>query len=417
MESNSQFQQLLRTINYVKHNSPYYKNLFLKNKITVDDIKSLHDLAKLPLTTKDNLYQNNWDFCCVLKDQIIEINSTSGTLGDPVIIAQTKRDLRRLAYNEFQSFRSIGATHHDIIHLMLSLDRQFMAGIAYHAGATALGAGIIRMGPGNVNMQLQAIQRYKPTILIAVPSFVISLIAHCFEKGIDPNKLSVKKILCIGENIRNENWELNPLSKRIIDNWKVELYSTYASTEMQTAFTECQYGKGGHSMEDLIIFEVLDENGKTVLPGAYGELTITTLGIEGMPLIRYQTGDICTFDNTPCLCGRTSPRISPIKGRKNQLIKYKGTTLYPPTIFNALNGIDLVQDFVIEVTKNDMGLDDVILHLAVYGDAHACDPIIKNSIQSRLRIIPEIKYPNLETVIKMQTVEGKRKIMKFLDKR
>ncbi|MBK7344576.1 MAG: AMP-binding protein [Saprospiraceae bacterium] len=412
-----QEKALQNHLDYLATNSPFYQDLFSSHQIRPVDIRTLADLTQIPVTTKRDLVTRNMDFLCVPAEHIIEYCSTSGTLGDPVLIALTENDLQRLALNELLSFQTAGITKQDIVHLMLSLDRQFMAGIAYHMGARQLGAGIIRIGPGNFAMQLQIIQRLKPTVLVAVPSFIVGLIGHSFEYNFRLEQTSVRKIICIGENLRNADLSLNALGERIARNWNVELYSTYASTEMQTAFTECGHGRGGHHQPDLLIYEVLDEHGNPVRPGEYGELTVTPLGIQGMPLLRYQTGDICCYFEEPCACGRVSTRLSPIKGRKNQMIKYKGTTLYPPSLLNALNSIELISDYTVEVFRNDMNLDDMIIHIAVGGEVDVCDPGIRQALQSRMRIVPTIRYTSMEEVQRLQISEGKRKPSKFLDAR
>ena len=175
---------------------------------------------------------------------------------------------------------------------MLTLDRQFMAGMAYYSGIRKLGAGIIRVGPGVPSLQWETIFRLKPTVLVAVPSFILKLIQWADEHQIDMASSSVKKAICIGENIRQADFSLNLLGKKITDAWDIKLFSTYASTEMQTAFTECEAGRGGHHQPDLVIVELLNEQDQPVLAGEAGEVTITTLGVEGMPLLRYKTGDL-----------------------------------------------------------------------------------------------------------------------------
>ncbi len=412
-----QDQSLKELLKYLHAKSPFYKNHFASHAIKWQEILSVKDLEKIPVTTKSDLQNNNMSFLCVPNPEVVEYCSTSGTMGTPVTIALTENDLQRLALNEFLSFETMGAQKDDTIQMMLSLDRQFMAGIAYYLGARKLGAGIIRGGPGNFGMQLDTIQRLEPTILIAVPSFIASLIASAFENQVDLNKTSVKKILCIGENIRHDDFSLNPIGNRIINNWNVELYSTYASTEQQTAFTECQNGCGGHLQPGLLIFEILNEQNEQLPPGQPGELTITTLGVEGMPLLRYKTGDICTYSNDRCGCGRYTPRISPVLGRKNQLIKYKGTTLYPQTLFNALNNMELIGDYVVRVYRNDMETDDLELLIHLKGDEKGADEKIRKHLQSKLRIIPHIRFVPAEQVQKLQVSEGKRKISRLLDER
>ncbi|TSJ39398.1 phenylacetate--CoA ligase [Mucilaginibacter corticis] len=412
-----QEQKLQQLLAYVSQNSPFYKELFAQHQINIHTIRSVDDLAQVPTTSKDDLQQRNNDFLCVPKDKVIEYASTSGTLGSPVTIALTENDLNRLTLNEYNSFTCADGSPHDIYQLMLTLDRQFMAGIAYYSGLRKLGAGIIRLGPGVPSMQLETIRRLNPTAIVAVPSFILKLIQFAKDYNIDLNQTSVKKAICIGENIRNTDFSLNILGKKITEAWDIQLYSTYASTEMQTAFTECSQGHGGHLQPDLLIAELLDEDNNPVPANTPGELTITTLGVEGMPLLRYKTGDMCMYFDEPCPCGRTSMRLSPIIGRKKQMIKFKGTTLYPPAMFDLLNEMEEVLDYVVEVYSNDIGMDEVLLHLLPLDDSKACDNRIRAYLQARLRVSPHVNYVTAVEIQKMQFPEAVRKAVKFIDKR
>ena len=415
--SGIQEQKLQELLAYTAKNSPFYKELFAKHSIDISAIKTVADLASIPTTTKDDLQQRNNDFLCVPAEYVIEYTSTSGTLGSPVTIALTENDLQRLAYNEFSSFSCADGSKDDTYQLMLTLDRQFMAGIAYYLGIRKLGAGIIRLGPGVPSLQWETIKRLKPTAIVAVPSFILKLIQYAKDTGIDINKTSVKKAICIGENIRNTDFSLNILGKKVTEAWNIKLYSTYASTEMQTAFTECGEGKGGHYQPDLVIVELLDENNQQVAPGTPGEVTITTLGVEGMPLLRYKTGDMCMYFDEPCACGRTSLRLSSIMGRKKQMIKFKGTTLYPPALFDLLNEREEILDFVVEVSSDDIGLDQVLIHIVPSELSEEVDHRIRAYLQARLRVSPHIKYVTAEAIQKMQFSEASRKAIKFVDKR
>ncbi|WP_183574092.1 phenylacetate--CoA ligase family protein [Mucilaginibacter sp. X5P1] len=412
-----QEQKLQELLLYVAQNSPFYKELFAKHNINISDIKTIADLSKIPTTTKDDLQQRNNDFLCVPAEKVIEYTSTSGTLGSPVTIALTENDLQRLAYNEYSSFQCADGSKDDTYQLMLTLDRQFMAGIAYYLGIRKLGAGIIRLGPGVPSLQWETIKRLKPTAIVAVPSFILKLIQYAKDTGINIHETSVKKAICIGENIRNTDFSLNILGRKITETWDIKLYSTYASTEMQTAFTECKEGKGGHYQPELVIVELLDENNEQVAPGTPGEVTITTLGVEGMPLLRYKTGDICMYYDEPCACGRTSLRLSSIMGRKKQMIKFKGTTLYPPALFDLLNEREEILDFVIEVYSNEIGLDQVLIYIVPSEISEECDHRIRAYLQARLRVSPHIKYLTAEAIQKMQFSEASRKAIKFIDKR
>ncbi|MEO7265418.1 MAG: AMP-binding protein [Ferruginibacter sp.] len=407
-------QELLR---YLNQHSPFYKALFAKSNIYPGDIITLEDLRKIPTTTKEHLQELNDDFICVERNKIIEYSSTSGTLGKPVNIALTENDLNRLTYNEFVSFACADGRPDDIYQLMLTLDRQFMAGIAYYSGIRKMGAGIIRLGPGVPSLQWETIFRLKPTSIVAVPSFILKLIAYANEHHIDINSSTVKKAICIGENIRNTDFSLSALGKKITDAWNIKLYSTYASTEMQTAFTECSESKGGHMQPELIILEMLDENDEPVSAGEPGEVTITTLGVEAMPLLRFKTGDICMYYAEPCNCGRTSIRLSPVVGRKKQMIKYKGTTLYPPALFDILNEMEDVLDFIAEVYSNETGTDEVLIHILPADFSEETNRQIRANLQARLRVSPHIKYIQQEELQKMQMPETGRKVVRFIDRR
>ena len=412
-----QEEKLQGLLAYLNQYSPFYTKLFATHNISISEIKTLQDMLRLPVTGKENLQLHNDDFVCVPRNKIIEYSSTSGTLGSPVTVALTENDLERLAYNEYASFVCTGGTADDIYQLMLTLDRQFMAGMAYYAGIRKMGAGIIRLGPGVPSLQWETILRLKPTAIVAVPSFILKLIQFANEHHIDVNNSFVKKAICIGENIRNTDFSFNMLGKKITEAWDIKLYSTYASTEMQTAFTECGEGRGGHHQPELLIIELLDENNQPVAPGQPGEVTITTLGVEGMPLLRYKTGDICHYFHEPCACGRTTLRLSAVVGRKKQMIKYKGTTLYPPALFDLLHEMEDVNDYVAEVYLNEIGLDEVLLHLLPVNDTEETDRKIRAYLQAKLRVSPHVQYVSAEELQRMQFPEGGRKAVRFIDRR
>ncbi|HCW08682.1 MAG TPA: phenylacetate--CoA ligase [Cytophagales bacterium] len=411
-----QEELLVQSIHYLKNNSPFYQRHFATHQIDSKKIKTLEKLIEIPPTTKDDLHNFNWDFLCVPRNKISDYTSTSGTLGKPVTIALTEKDLHRLAYNEMISFACADANPNDIFQLMLTLDRQFMAGIAYHEGLRKLGAASIRVGPGSPQMQWDTIQRLKPTGLVAVPSSMLKLIDYCEQNKIDINKSSVAKVVCIGENIRDENLKLNSLSQKISERWQVKLYGTYASTEMQTAFTECSCGRGGHHHPELVILEILNADNSPVREGEVGEVTITTLGVEGMPLLRYKTGDMAQLFMDPCSCGRTTVRLGPILGRKQHMIKLKGTTVYPPAIFDILQQAKSISDFVVEAFTNELGLDDLKISCVSSDEINALK-LVKDLFQSRLRVVPEILFTTPKEIEAMQSSPQQRKIQKFIDRR
>jgi phenylacetate-CoA ligase len=412
-----QSEKLKVAMQYVLRRSPYYKKLFAQHGITENSVKTVDDLQKLPITTKDDLQRDNWAFMCVPRSKVVEYTSTSGTLGIPVTIALTEGDLQRLAYNESISFACADGNKEDLYQLMLTLDRQFMAGIAYYEGIRKLGAGLIRVGPGLPSLQWQTIERLKPTILVAVPSFIVKLIEFAEQQGIDLNSSSVRKAICIGESLRNDSLELNTLGKTIAGSWDIHLYSTYASTEMQTAFTECSHGVGGHHHPELIIVELLDEQNRPVKPGDTGEVTFTNLGVEGMPLIRFKTGDMLKAYDAPCACGRRTLRLGPVIGRHQQMIKLKGTTIYPPGIFDILNQFREVKEYVVEAYTGPLGLDELRVYVCVDDNEASVKEVLSNAFQSRLRVRPLFEFTTPSAIESLQHPGKNRKLKKFIDSR
>ncbi len=413
-----QEDKLKEIFQYVNHYSIFYQELFKKHNIDISTINTLEDLQKLPFTEKDDLYKRNDDFICVEKTKIVDYITTSGTLGDPVTFALTNADLDRLAYNECKSFKISDGKPEDIYQLMVTLDRRFMAGLAYFLGIKKLGAGMVRVGNGMIELQWDTIQRIKPNALVAVPSFILKLIEYAEAKDIDYKNSSIEKAICIGEALRNPDFTLNTLGQRIKDKWDIKLYSTYASTEMGAAFADCEHGIGGHHHPELLIVEFVDENNHPVKEGEPGELVITTLGVEGMPLIRFKTGDVVQHFSETCACGRNTIRLGPVIGRKNEMIKYKGTTLYPPALYDILNEMEYVDNYVVEVETNQIGTDDILIRVATNGHTpENFEKLIKDHFRAKLRVAPTIMFQTGEEINKIKFPELKRKPVVFIDKR
>ncbi len=386
-----QGNKLSELIRYVSQNSRFYRQMFEKHGIAAGDIRQVGDLAKLPFTIKDDLAAHNEDFLCVPKSRIADYVTTSGTLSDPVAFYLTDADIERLAVNEAASFRLAGGGPDDVYQLMTTIDRRFMAGLAYWMGARKLGAGMVRVGPGAPFLQWESIQRFGSTVLIAIPSFIPRLLEYAEENGIDYRAGTVKSILCIGEPIRNPDFSFNELGRRISEKWNVKLYSTYASTEMGAAFTECEAGRGGHLNPELLILEVVDDLGQPVADGGLGEVVVTTLGVEGMPLLRYKTGDLCNIHYDAC-SGRHTPRLGPVVGRKQQMIKFKGTTLFPPAIFDVLDMVTEIDLYQVVVAPNEYGNDDLAIRLPDKLQSGLFAEKVSSLFRSRLRVTPRLEF-------------------------
>ncbi len=414
-----QFQEtkLQELLAYLAEKSTFYKNVFSKNNIDYKTIKTVEDLAKIPVTTKEDLQKYNSDFICVDTSEIIDYVTTSGTTGKPVFFGLTNKDLDRLAYNEAISFACSKVTKQDTIQLMTTIDRRFMAGLAYFLGARKLGASIIRVGAGIPELQWDSILKFKPSYLIAVPSFLLKLIAYAEKNNIDINKSSIKGAICIGEPLKNQDFTPNILSKKITKKWHIDLYSTYASTEMNTAFAECEHQVGGHHHPELIIVEILDENNQVVKNGEEGELVITTLGIEAMPLLRFKTGDVVKAHYDACKCGRNTLRLGPVIGRKKQMIKYKGTTIYPPAMYNLLNDFPEIESYIIEIDENEIGTDKITIKLFANGNEEQLLYKLKDHFRAKLRVLPILEFVSKAEINTLKFPKMSRKPMLFIDKR
>ena len=403
---------------YLQTYSPYYQRMFKSYGINIDKIKHIEDLVKIPFTEKKDLQLFNDEFLCCPKDKIIDYITTSGTLGDPVTFGCTEKDLQRLAYNEKKSFECAGVKSGNVVQLMTTLDKRFMAGLAYFLGLCELGAGVIRVGNGIPELQWDTIRRIEPDTIMCVPSFILKLIQYAEEHDIDYKNSSIRRIIGIGEGLREQNFDLNLLGRKIKEKWDVQLFATYSSTEMGATFSECEFGLGGHVHPELIIVEIIGEDGLPVPDGQPGEIVVTTLGVEAMPLLRFRTGDIAAKIVEQCKCGRNSYRLTPLVGRKNNMIKLKGTTLYPPAINDVLDNTDYVENYVIEVRQSEAGTDDVVVKIGLkYEPDFDVVKMLKDSFRSRIRVAPQIEVLPIEVIQKINYPAKSRKPIKFIDLR
>lgn len=413
-----QANRLRALIKYVSQKSPFYKRVFKKIGLTYSDIKSIKDIQKLPITSKAQLQKYNYEFFAADQQNIAEIVSTTGTTGEPVFIAMTKEDLNRLALNEARSFYCAGVNNKDIFDIAVTLDSLFMAGMAYYLGITKLGASVFRVGMHNVKKHAHLIRKLKPTGIVTVPSFLLKLADGIKEEGLNPRTISIKKALLVGESIRDKDFNLNKLGSLITASWPIELYSTYGNSEGAISFCECQEHAGCHEHPDQIISEILDEKGRAVPDGELGELVLTTLQIEGMPLLRYQTGDITFKITKKCKCGRNSSRIGPILGRRAQMVKLKGVKVYPKIIENAILNIEGICNYVIVALTSNKFSDKIVVKIGCKTKNEKLKDKICKSIEAHARVTPIVELVSAKEIEHLRTDGGtRRKPRIFIDNR
>ncbi|MGA1842868.1 MAG: phenylacetate--CoA ligase family protein [bacterium] len=410
--------QLLReSIQYAVNNSPYYRDLFKKNSISPEDIREVGDLARLPMTHKDILRERNWDFLAAPRTEIREIVSTTGTTGFPIFLAMTRNDLNRLGYNEQRSFLCADTAPNDVYQLAVTMDNLFIAGLAYYLGITGLGTQVIRVGPQNSRRHLELMQELGVTGIVAVPSFMLHLYKEMQKIELSVSDFKLKKAILIGDTIREPDFSSNTLGWAIEDQWQIPCYSTYGFTEGAISYCECGEHRGLHEHSDLIVSEIVDSDGNPLPEGEVGELLITTLGVEGMPLIRYQTGDITFMISEPCKCGRNSSRLGPILGRKDHKLKLKGTTVYPQNIINALYEIPAIENYILEAYKGDDFADFLVVRVG----CRQCGPellkLIQHTIKAKARVTPHIEICDPEAIKQLQWEGNPRKPLTFIDRR
>ena len=409
---------LHQALAYLKDNSKYYQRMFSSYGIDIGKIRHIEDLVKIPFTEKKDLQLFGDEFLCCPKSRIIDFVTTSGTLGEPVTFGCTEKDLQRLALNEKKSFECAGVRPGDRVQLMTTLDKRFMAGMAYFLGLRELGAGVIRVGNGIPELQWDTIRRLEPDTIMCVPSFILRLIQYAEEHGIDYRSSSIRRIIGIGEGLRDQDFNLNLLGRKIKEKWDVDLFATYSSTEMGATFSECPYGQGGHVHPELIIVEIIGEDDMPVPDGETGEIVVTTLGVEGMPLLRFRTGDMAAKRTGQCRCGRWSYRLTPLVGRKNNMIKLKGTTLYPPAVNDVLDNTEYVENYVVIVQDSEAGTDDVVVRLGLKYTP-PFDPVkdLKDRFRSRIRVAPRIEVCPVPEIAAINYPATSRKPVKFIDNR
>ena len=391
---------------HAKAKSPYYRELF----------RSLNETPKLedvPMVDKTILSERNLEFLTVPRERIAEIVTTSGTTGRPLLWMLTDADIKRLALNEKLSFECVGLTAHDTVLLAVAMDRCFLAGLAYWQGLREIGCASVRVGPPSATLILEMIDRIQPTAIVAVPSFLRVIAEKAAEAKYDLKNCSIKKAICIGEPVRDNSFKLNTSGRTIEEAWGARVYSTYGVTELANSLCECEAGQGGHLHDAMLHIEIVNDDGRPVPDGEVGEVVATTFGVEAMPVIRYRTGDCAALFRSPCICGRTTPRLGPIVGRKNQKLKFKGASFFPSALQMVLDETNGVERFVI-VAKREAELSDSV-EVLVQGPVSV--EALREAMQARTNIAPKIRHASREEIEALQMPPQARKRNTFVDLR
>ncbi|MDR2746442.1 MAG: phenylacetate--CoA ligase [Treponema sp.] len=368
--------------------SDFYAEYF--RGIEPGDIKSREDFEKLPFTGKEELRDAYpLGLLAVDDEKVVRIHSSSGTTGTPVIIPYTQKDVNDWALMFKRCYETAGITPRDRVHITPGYGL-WTAGIGFQLGAELLGAMTIPMGPGNTDKQIKMMEDLKSTVLCATSSYAL-LLAEEIERRKARDRICLRKSL-----IGSERWG-EKMRKRIAGELGVELYDIYGLTEIYGPGIgiSCPCACGMHIWTDYLYYEIVDPNGRRVKTGEIGELVITTLRKEGAPLIRYRTHDLTREIPGGCPCGSPYPRIDAIIGRSDDMVKVKGTMIYPGKVDEFLSSIpDVSSEYQIQIDHlNGRDILNLLFEtpLGAADERKNLEKIVEEAFKERIGITPKPK--------------------------
>ena len=377
-------------------NSSFYKKLFKEKGFSADSIQTMDDLHKLPFTTKDDLRANYpFDMAAIPLRKCVRIHSSSGTTGNPTVVLHSQKDLDEWSNQVARCMYMVGLRDTDIFQNTSGYG-MFTGGLGFQYGAERLGALTVPAAAGNTKRQIKFIQDFGTTCLHIIPSYATRLAEAMYENGIDPKKDTKLHTICIGAEPHSEEQR-----QRIEQLLGVKAYNCFGMSEMNgpgVAF-ECTEQNGLHIWEDYVIAEIIDPTTlEPVADGEVGELVLTTINREAMPLIRYRTRDLTSVIPCECPCGRTHKRITRFKGRSDDMIILKGVNIFPIQIEKTLMHFkELGSNYLITietVENNDTMLIEVELGDLFTDDYTALERLkkdITHQLKDELLITPNIK--------------------------
>lgn len=332
-----QLERLQANLLRVYMNVPFYRKKFDELKIDPDNFLSLHDIRKLPFTTKEDLRDSYpYGFFSVPLREIVRLQASSGTTGMPTVVGYTRNDIKIWSNLAARILTAGGVSQSDIVQIAFDYGL-FTGALGLHYGAERIGASVIPISSGNMKRQVKIMKDFKTTALICTPSFAMMIADAIQEMGINVNSLSLKYGL-----FGAEQWS-EAMRKELEDKLKIICTDNYGLSEVMGPGVagECLERKGLHVNEDHFLIEIIDPETLEPLPdGNTGELVITTLTREAIPVIRFRTRDLTSLISEPCPCGRTFKRISKIIGRTDDMIKIRGINIFPSQIESVLLEIE-----------------------------------------------------------------------------
>jgi phenylacetate-CoA ligase len=369
----SQLKRLQDTVQRVAQHVPFYQQRFAELGVKPGDIKSLADVRRLPFTTGADLRSIYPDGMLAMpRDETVRLHTSSGTTGKPKALFFSRNDVNNAAELIARSLVMTGITKADVFQNMMSYGL-FTGGLVMHYGAEKVGCLVIPAGPGTSERQLMLMHDFRTTAVHILPSYALYFAGFLEQKGIQPRKdLALRKAFVGAEPHTEET------RRRIEQALGVDVYNSYGLTEMNgpgVAF-ECEHKAGLHLWEDNYVLEIIDPaTGEPLPEGETGELVLTTLKREAMPILRYRTRDITSIIPEPCACGRTHRRLNRITGRSDDMLIIRGVNIFPQQIERVLMSfpqigrnyviiIEGLDDLTVKVELAAAGFDGQVEHLA-----------------------------------------------------
>ena len=410
-------EKLIKTVCRVYHNVPYYRDLMQKKGIAPEDITELEHLQKLPFTTKQDLRENYpFGLFAVPLSEIVRVHASSGTTGKPTVVGYTRNDIAAWSELMARSLVCAGTTKQSIVQIAYGYGL-FTGGLGAHYGAERLGALVIPISGGNTKRQIMLMKDFCTTVLACTPSYALYLAETMEEMGIKPEELRLKSGI-----FGAEPWTDN-MRREIETRLGISAIDIYGLSEVigPGVACECEYKDGLHIFEDYFIPEIIDPDTGEVLPsGSEGELVITTIDKEGLPVIRYRTNDITSLKEEPCKCGRTHVRMNKVVGRTDDMLIIRGVNVFPSQIESILVDIGDTQPHY-QLVVNREGKLDTLQVLVEVSQSLFSDEVrrledlkrkIVHEIQSVLGISVDVKLVEPKT---LERSSGKAK--RVLDNR
>ncbi|MBO8143488.1 MAG: phenylacetate--CoA ligase [Thermodesulfobacterium sp.] len=413
-----QLERLKKVVQYAYERVPYYRKKFEEAGIKPEDIKTLEDIKYIPFTSKADLREvYPFGMFAVPLSEIVEIHSSSGTTGKPVVMGYTREDIEVWKEVMARSLTMMGVTKEDIIQIAYGYG-VFTGGLGFHYGALTIGATIVPSSAGNTRRQIELMRDFGTTVLACTPSYALYLAEYAKdEMGIDPRTLKLK-----AGSFGAEMWT-EEMRREIEKRFGIKAYNVYGLTEIigPGVAHECEAQEGLHIWEDHFLPEIIDpETGEPLPEGERGELVLTTLTKKGVPMIRFRTRDITAFISGKCSCGRTSRRIERIRGRTDDMIKVRGVMIFPYQIEKAILEVQGVEPHYQIILTRPHYLDEIEIQVEMSKEIFSDEVRKIEELKKRLekRIEETIGVRVKVTLVESKSLprsEGKAK--RVIDKR